>query len=171
MLLAPVRGQAADTRSWEGGTDVFFVISGVVRALIHGSGGREVILGDIGVGEFFGELVAIDGRPRSTIGSASGVSRFRSSLAPSAHDTDRGLTGDLPSRPCLSGLRFGSTLALLPTTGDQWSQRGVLHDSPCVRDATTGTPKITRSIRWAEAGRRHTLSPTEIFAVTGEQDR
>src|SRR4030095_9216937 len=46
----------------EGGTDVFFVISGVVRALIHGSGGRDVILGDIGSGEFFGELAAIDGQ-------------------------------------------------------------------------------------------------------------
>ncbi|HZF34108.1 MAG TPA: Crp/Fnr family transcriptional regulator [Candidatus Angelobacter sp.] len=49
----------------EGGTDVFFVISGVVRALIRGIGGREVILGDIRAGEFFGELAAIDGRPRS----------------------------------------------------------------------------------------------------------
>src|SRR5262245_9052316 len=49
----------------EGGTDVFFVVRGVVRALVHGSGAREVILGDIGAGEFFGELAAIDGRPRS----------------------------------------------------------------------------------------------------------
>ncbi len=49
----------------EGGTDVFFVISGVVRALIRASGGREVILGDVGAGEFFGELAAIDGKPRS----------------------------------------------------------------------------------------------------------
>jgi CRP/FNR family transcriptional regulator, cyclic AMP receptor protein len=52
----------------EGGTDVFFVIGGVVRALIRGSGaagGREVILGDIRAGEFFGELAAIDGQPRS----------------------------------------------------------------------------------------------------------
>ncbi len=49
----------------EGGTDVFFVISGVVRVLIRASGGREVILGDIGAGEFFGELAAIDGQPRS----------------------------------------------------------------------------------------------------------
>ena len=49
----------------EGGTDVFFVISGVVRALIRASGGRDVILGDVGAGEFFGELAAIDGQPRS----------------------------------------------------------------------------------------------------------
>ena len=49
----------------EGGTDVFFVIGGVVRALIRGSGAREVILGDIRAGEFFGELAAIDGQSRS----------------------------------------------------------------------------------------------------------
>jgi CRP/FNR family transcriptional regulator, cyclic AMP receptor protein len=49
----------------EGGTDVFFVISGVARALIRAGGGREVILGDIAAGEFFGELAAIDGQPRS----------------------------------------------------------------------------------------------------------
>ena len=49
----------------DGGTDVFFVVSGVVRALIRTSGGRTVILGDIGAGEFFGELAAIDGQPRS----------------------------------------------------------------------------------------------------------
>jgi CRP/FNR family transcriptional regulator, cyclic AMP receptor protein len=41
------------------------VISGVARALIHGNSGRDVILGDIGAGEFFGELAALDGQPRS----------------------------------------------------------------------------------------------------------
>lgn len=49
----------------EGGTDVFFVIGGVARAVIRASGGREVILGDVGAGDFFGELAAIDGQPRS----------------------------------------------------------------------------------------------------------
>jgi CRP/FNR family transcriptional regulator, cyclic AMP receptor protein len=49
----------------EAGTDVYFVVSGIVRALIRANGSREVILGDIGAGEFFGELAAIDGRPRS----------------------------------------------------------------------------------------------------------
>jgi len=49
----------------EGGTDVFFVIKGTVRAFIRASGGREVILSDVGAGDFFGELAAIDGQPRS----------------------------------------------------------------------------------------------------------
>jgi CRP/FNR family transcriptional regulator, cyclic AMP receptor protein len=53
-------------RRGEGGTDVFFVIGGTVRALIRaGAGGREVILGDVSAGDFFGELAAIDGQPRS----------------------------------------------------------------------------------------------------------
>jgi CRP-like cAMP-binding protein len=49
----------------EPGTDVYFVVGGLVRALIRAGGSREVILGDIGAGAFFGELAAIDGRPRS----------------------------------------------------------------------------------------------------------
>jgi len=47
------------------GTDVFFVASGQVRALIRTDGVRDVILGDIGDGGFFGELAAIDSQPRS----------------------------------------------------------------------------------------------------------
>ena len=44
--------------------DVFFVVSGHARVL-RGANGREVILRDIPEGEYFGELSAIDGQPRS----------------------------------------------------------------------------------------------------------
>ena len=44
--------------------DVSFVVSGRARVL-RGTNGREVILKDIHAGEYFGELSAIDGRPRS----------------------------------------------------------------------------------------------------------
>ena len=47
-----------------GGTDLFFVLSGHVRVVITAAS-REVILRDIRDGEFFGELAAIDQRPRS----------------------------------------------------------------------------------------------------------
>ena len=46
------------------GADVFFVLSGHARVVI-GASGREIILHDIHAGEHFGELSAIDGRPRS----------------------------------------------------------------------------------------------------------
>jgi CRP/FNR family transcriptional regulator, cyclic AMP receptor protein len=46
------------------GMDVFFVLGGHARAVIGGSA-REIILRDIFDGEFFGELSAIDGSPRS----------------------------------------------------------------------------------------------------------
>jgi CRP/FNR family transcriptional regulator, cyclic AMP receptor protein len=46
------------------GTDVFFVLHGHARVVI-GTLGREIILRDIYDGEYFGELSAIDGRPRS----------------------------------------------------------------------------------------------------------
>jgi CRP/FNR family transcriptional regulator, cyclic AMP receptor protein len=46
------------------GTDVFFVLSGHARVVIEASG-REIILHDVHDGEYFGELSAIDGKPRS----------------------------------------------------------------------------------------------------------
>jgi CRP/FNR family cyclic AMP-dependent transcriptional regulator len=46
------------------GADVFFVLSGHARVVI-GSANRRIILRDIYDGEYFGELSAIDGRPRS----------------------------------------------------------------------------------------------------------
>lgn len=45
-------------------TDVFFVLHGRLRVMTL-SAGREVILRDLADGEFFGELAAIDGKPRS----------------------------------------------------------------------------------------------------------
>ena len=47
------------------GTDIYFLTSGVVRVLITPSPDREVILGDIEAGGYFGEMAAIDGQPRS----------------------------------------------------------------------------------------------------------
>lgn len=49
----------------EGGSDVFFVVFGHVRVIVKALSGRDVILWDIRDGEYFGELAAIDGRPRS----------------------------------------------------------------------------------------------------------
>lgn len=46
-------------------TDVRFVISGLVRIISRLSVGKEVILGEMGPGDFFGELAAIDGETRS----------------------------------------------------------------------------------------------------------
>ena len=45
--------------------DVFLIISGTVRIAVHSASGQEVILGEIGGGEIFGEMAAIDGLARS----------------------------------------------------------------------------------------------------------
>jgi CRP-like cAMP-binding protein len=45
--------------------DVFFVISGTARVVNYSPGGREVSYDDIGPGGLFGELAALDNRPRS----------------------------------------------------------------------------------------------------------
>jgi CRP-like cAMP-binding protein len=46
--------------------DVYFVVSGKVRATLFSESGREVIFQDLKSGEMFGELAAIDAEPRST---------------------------------------------------------------------------------------------------------
>jgi CRP-like cAMP-binding protein len=49
----------------DGGTDVYFVIHGHLRVLIQAISGKSSILREIHDGEYFGELAAIDGQPRS----------------------------------------------------------------------------------------------------------
>src|ERR1700736_4866996 len=46
--------------------DVFFVVSGTLRVKIQSASGREVLLREINAGEFFGEIAAIDHKPRSS---------------------------------------------------------------------------------------------------------
>jgi CRP/FNR family cyclic AMP-dependent transcriptional regulator len=45
--------------------DVFFIVSGVVRVVIHSLSGKEISYRDLESGEMFGELAAIDGEQRS----------------------------------------------------------------------------------------------------------
>jgi CRP-like cAMP-binding protein len=47
------------------GRDVYFVVSGMVRVVNYSPSGREVAFDDIPAGNFFGELAALDGGPRS----------------------------------------------------------------------------------------------------------
>lgn len=46
-------------------SDLCFVVEGRVRVVNYSASGREITLDDISSGEYFGELAAIDGRPRS----------------------------------------------------------------------------------------------------------
>ncbi len=49
----------------EDSNDVRFVVSGSVRVIVRIAVGKEVILGEMGPGTFFGEISAIDDSPRS----------------------------------------------------------------------------------------------------------
>jgi len=46
-------------------TDIFFVAEGRVRIVNYSLSGREITFDELGQGEHFGELAAIDGQPRS----------------------------------------------------------------------------------------------------------
>jgi CRP/FNR family transcriptional regulator, cyclic AMP receptor protein len=45
--------------------DVFFILDGSVRVNSVSSSGREIVYSDLGAGDIFGEIAAIDGMPRS----------------------------------------------------------------------------------------------------------
>ncbi len=45
--------------------DIYFVVSGTVRVVNYSQSGREVTFDDLEAGNYFGELSAVDGRPRS----------------------------------------------------------------------------------------------------------
>lgn len=44
---------------------VYFILSGIIRITVYSASGREVTFRDLEPGAMFGELAAIDGRPRS----------------------------------------------------------------------------------------------------------
>lgn len=45
--------------------DVYFIVEGDVRVTIYSLQGTVVTIGDLSAGDFFGEMAAIDGHPRS----------------------------------------------------------------------------------------------------------
>lgn len=45
--------------------DVFFILAGKARVLNYSVTGREITFDDLGSGSYFGEIAAIDGKPRS----------------------------------------------------------------------------------------------------------
>lgn len=79
-------GRESDSR------DVYFVISGRVRVVNHSLSGREIAFHEMDAGDYFGELAAIDGRPRS----ATVVALTDSLLASISPDTFNNLLHDHP---------------------------------------------------------------------------
>ena len=69
-------------------TDVFFILQGRVRASIYAPDGKVMLFTDIGRGEIFGEIAALDGGPRSasiealepTLVAAMGAAEFEGIL-------------------------------------------------------------------------------------------
>lgn len=72
---------------------VFFIVSGRVRVVDFSALGQEVTFDDLSEGSHFGELAAIDGRPRSAGIIAIGKCRV-ASMSP---DQFKGLVGEHPS--------------------------------------------------------------------------
>jgi CRP-like cAMP-binding protein len=73
-------------------TSVYLVLEGRVQVTLFSLGGKEVILRDLGEGDIFGELAAIDGQPRS----ASIVALTDCQLASIRGETFRAAVTELP---------------------------------------------------------------------------
>ena len=71
---------------------VYIVLEGRVQVTLYSLGGKEVILRDLGEGDIFGELAAIDGQPRS----ASIVALTDCQLASIPGETFRAAVTELP---------------------------------------------------------------------------
>ena len=63
-------------------TDVYFIVTGEVRVLVRTQSGKEVILGELRGGQFFGELAAIDGVARSA--NVTALTRAEMCIMPAA---------------------------------------------------------------------------------------
>ncbi|MCP5431924.1 MAG: Crp/Fnr family transcriptional regulator [Alphaproteobacteria bacterium] len=73
VIAAP--GEVLLTRDSDS-RDVFFLVAGRVRIVNYSTSGREVAYANIAKGEYFGEISAIDGRPRSATAEALERSRL-----------------------------------------------------------------------------------------------
>ena len=62
------------------GREVYFVIAGAVRVVNYSPSGREVAFDDISAGQFFGELAALDGGPRSAFVQAQSLGATAASM-------------------------------------------------------------------------------------------
>lgn len=60
--------------------EVFFVLKGSVSVITFSPAGREVTLASVKAGDFFGELAAIDGQPRSA--SVSAIEKTEIAIMP-----------------------------------------------------------------------------------------
>ena len=65
--------------------DVFFVVKGTVQVVNFSLSGREIAYAKVGKGSYFGELAAIDKKPRSTSVVAASPCRL-ASLSPTAFE-------------------------------------------------------------------------------------
>jgi CRP/FNR family transcriptional regulator, cyclic AMP receptor protein len=94
-LTAPARAEVERRCSFRnyrrGGTiihardathNVFFLIAGRARVILHAAAGKPVSFREIGVGEMFGEFAAIDGKPRSTAVEALEATRVAAMPGP-----------------------------------------------------------------------------------------
>jgi CRP/FNR family cyclic AMP-dependent transcriptional regulator len=70
------RGSQTLFRAGDAGDSMYLIEDGKVRISMKSADGEEIILAELGAGDFFGEMALIDGNPRSANATAMDVSRL-----------------------------------------------------------------------------------------------
>jgi len=86
--------------------DVYFIVEGRVRVVNYSMSGREISFDDIGAGNYFGELAAIDGEPRS----ANIVALEKTTVAILSAEAFRGILEEYPDLALLLMVRMASII-------------------------------------------------------------
>ncbi|MCH9669900.1 MAG: Crp/Fnr family transcriptional regulator [Gammaproteobacteria bacterium] len=101
--------------------DLYFIVSGRVRATIYSRGGREVTFRDLSSGETFGELSAIDSAPRS----ASVVASVESTILTISGEAFRDILVRFPSVAMVVMRELTALVRLLSDRVVEFSTLGV----------------------------------------------
>ena len=83
----------------DAGRDIFIILEGGVRVMLRTPAGQELLFGDLGPDAFFGEIAAIDGRPRSA--SVAALYRSRLAVLPSGPVMEEILASPAASLACM----------------------------------------------------------------------
>lgn len=133
-------------------SDVYFIVSGRVRATVYSASGKEVSFRDLGAGKSIGELSAVDGAPRS----ANVIALSESVLASMPASVFRDILRDYPD---VSARMMAYLVELVRKLSDRVVEFSVL----AVRNRIHG--ELLRLAREQESeGNAATLSPAPTHA-------
>jgi CRP-like cAMP-binding protein len=138
-------------------TDVRFILSGKIRVLIRVASGKEVILGDLGAGDYFGEMAAIDKKGRSA--NVTALEHSRVCIAPAD-----AFMGIVTSHPQLSRIVLEGLVARVRHLNMQLIEQHFLTAAQrlCAELIRLSRPRLARTARTPTPANERVISPPPV---------